>query len=623
MEFDTLEDVWEFWVKYGRQVGFDVRKHYINKSKNDGKVTSRGFVCAKQGIRGKEKEDMIRTRNRDDTRTNCPVRFYVSLVRESGKFKVSDFVGEHNHILHLSETVYMMRSQRKISEVHAGLIELASSSGIKPKAAHELMSREAGGRANLGFTKLDQKNYLRTRRQKNLVYGQAACLLGYFQDQLTKNPYFQYGVQLDNIEQITNIFWADARMVIDYANFGNVVTFDTTYGTNKELRPLGVFTSFNHHRGLTVFGAALLYDEMAESFKWLFESFLVAHADPAMAKALSEVMPNTYHEDMIDTYGIHDRSWLDGIYKLKGKWAKCYMKNAFTLGIRSTQLSESLNEDLKDYLKSDLDVAEFFEHFDRVIEQKRERELQAEFNARQKFPQLGLKNSPLLKQAVQVYTRLIFRMLHDQYDLASVARIKNRQEDSLVHTYTIEFMHQPGEFIVSYDTTNKTFACSCRKFEIVGILCCHVLKVFDFLDIKTIPDIYILKRWTREAKSGYILDNRRTNVEEDVNLSVTQRYRRLCPKLVLLASRAADNEEAFALVEKMLEEYEKKVEDIAAKNVGGHQLPHQMPLRSDLVERVKGLKKKDGRKGGKRKKSWVEKQTKKRGRVELNDEVSQ
>ena len=62
-------------------------------------------------------------------------------------------------------------------------------------------------------------------------------------------------------------------MVIDYANFGDVVTFDTTYDTNKELRPLGVFIGFNHHRGLTVFGAALLYDETIESFKWLFESF--------------------------------------------------------------------------------------------------------------------------------------------------------------------------------------------------------------------------------------------------------------------------------------------------------------------------------------------------------------
>ena len=98
---------------------------------------------------------MIRTRNRDETRNNFPVRLYVSLVQETGNFKVSDFVGEHNHTLHLSEIVYMMRSQQKISKVHAGLIELASSSGIKPKAAHELMSREAGGRVNLGFTELD------------------------------------------------------------------------------------------------------------------------------------------------------------------------------------------------------------------------------------------------------------------------------------------------------------------------------------------------------------------------------------------------------------------------------------------------------------------------------------
>ena len=83
---------------------------------------------------------------------------------------------------------------------------------------------------------------------------------------MTTNSSFQYAIQLDNVKQITNIFWADARMIIDYYNFCDVMTFDTTYGTNKELRPLGVFTGFNHHRGLTVFGVALLYDETAESF---------------------------------------------------------------------------------------------------------------------------------------------------------------------------------------------------------------------------------------------------------------------------------------------------------------------------------------------------------------------
>jgi zinc finger SWIM domain-containing protein 3 len=371
---------------------------------------------------------------------------YLTLLRETGKYKVYDFVAEHNHILHLQETVHMMRSHREMSKVQAFAIDLACASGITPKATHALMSRESGGRANLGYTELDQKNYLRTRRQKNLKYGEAGCLLRYFQEQSVKNPSFQYAVQLDSEEQITNIFWVDARMIIDYAYFGDVITFDTTYGTNKELRPLGVFTGFNHHRGVVIFGAALLYDETAESFKWLFESFLNAHAgkkpqtiftdqDAAMAKALPEVMPDTWHglctwhimqngikhlgnlmkdgshllrdfkscmfdyEDetefenawkkMIQTYNGGSVSWLDGIYKLKKKWARCHMKNAFTLGVRSTQLSESLNGDLKAYLKSDLGIVEFFQHFERVVEQKRHKELEAEYNARQKLPTLG------------------------------------------------------------------------------------------------------------------------------------------------------------------------------------------------------------------------------------------
>ena len=116
MEFDTLEEAWEFGVKYGRQMGFGVRKHYINKSKKDGNVTSRGLVCAKQGIRGTKEEDIILTHNRDYTRTNCPLRLYVSLVQETRKYKVADFVGEHNHTLHLSEIVYMMRSQQKFQK---------------------------------------------------------------------------------------------------------------------------------------------------------------------------------------------------------------------------------------------------------------------------------------------------------------------------------------------------------------------------------------------------------------------------------------------------------------------------------------------------------------------------
>lgn len=138
------------------------------------------------------------------------------------------------------------------------------------------------------------------------MYGEASSMLKYFQDKVTENPSFHYAVQLDCEDQITNIFWADAKMIVDYAHFGDVITFDTTFGTNKEYRPFGVFTGFNNFRETVIFGAALLYDETFESFKWLFDTFLATHnqkqprtiytdQDIAMGKAIEHVFTEAWH----------------------------------------------------------------------------------------------------------------------------------------------------------------------------------------------------------------------------------------------------------------------------------------------------------------------------------------
>ncbi|KAK9705025.1 hypothetical protein RND81_07G027800 [Saponaria officinalis] len=327
-----------------------------------------------------------------------------------------------------------MSSQRKITETQAISIELADASGIKPRAAHELHVAQVGKSSNLNYTHRDHKNYLRSKRQKDLMYGEAGSLLKYFHEQTLENPSFQYSIQLDSEEQITNIFWADVKMLIDYSLFGDKLAFDTTFGTNKENRPIGVFVGFNHFREIVVFGAALLYDETTESFNCLFETFLATHGnkmpktiftdqDIAMGKAIAEVMPDTWHGlctwhimQNATKHLLHDgssvlrqfkacmyeyndeasfeqaftilrstvtkSSWLDGIYDLKKKWAECYMPNVFSLGMRSTQLSESFNKDLKDYLQCKLDVMRFFKQFERVIKKKRENEIISEYESR-------------------------------------------------------------------------------------------------------------------------------------------------------------------------------------------------------------------------------------------------
>jgi zinc finger SWIM domain-containing protein 3 len=98
-----------------------------------------------------------------------------------------------------------------------------------------------------------------------------------FKKKITENPSFQYTLQMDQEEQIANIFLGDAKMLTDYAYFDDVVSFDTTFVTDKESRPFGVFVGFNHYRETVVFGAALMYDKTFESFKWLFETFHKAH----------------------------------------------------------------------------------------------------------------------------------------------------------------------------------------------------------------------------------------------------------------------------------------------------------------------------------------------------------
>ena len=194
-----------------------------------------------------------------------------------------------------------------------------------------------------------------------MEYGAVASLGRYFSRQLKENPSYYFATQLDCEKLITNIFWADARMIIDYSHFGDIITFDATYSTNRET---------------VVFGGALLYDETIESFVWLFETFLevmsenkpitiFTNQDAAMSAVIKVVMPKTYHalcswhmwqnaekhlghllkndsqfnadflvciyeydgedefltawNEMLDKYDVRENKWLIDLFKLKGK----------------------------------------------------------------------------------------------------------------------------------------------------------------------------------------------------------------------------------------------------------------------------------------------------------------
>jgi zinc finger SWIM domain-containing protein 3 len=129
----------------------------------------------------------------------------ISLDRKIEKYKVVDFVAQHNHPLQPQEYVHMIRSHRCISEAQASQIVLGDESGLRPKDLHEYISKQAGGLETVGFTKQDLKNYLRTKRMHSLKFGEVGALIKYFKHE-SENPSFFCDFQMDVDDQITNIF---------------------------------------------------------------------------------------------------------------------------------------------------------------------------------------------------------------------------------------------------------------------------------------------------------------------------------------------------------------------------------------------------------------------------------
>ena len=80
------------------------------------------------------------------------------------------------------------------------------------------------------------------------------------------------------------------------------------------------------------------------------------------------------------------------------------MKKAVTLGMRSTQISESLNAHFKSCMQPNLEIMQFFKHFERVVEEKRENELSCVYESSHKLARLVYEKSPILIQMGKAYT---------------------------------------------------------------------------------------------------------------------------------------------------------------------------------------------------------------------------
>jgi hypothetical protein len=104
-----------------------------------------------------------------------------------------------------------------------------------------------GGYENLFFIEKDCKNFINKERHIRLRQGGAKALLDYLNKMQASDSGFYFAVDFDDDFRLKNVFWVDARSRTSYESFGDVVTFDMTYLTNKYSMPFVPFVGVNHY----------------------------------------------------------------------------------------------------------------------------------------------------------------------------------------------------------------------------------------------------------------------------------------------------------------------------------------------------------------------------------------
>ncbi|KAK4836151.1 hypothetical protein QYF36_019216 [Acer negundo] len=163
MIFDNDEDAYQYYNSYARSIGFSVRKHKLNRSRQ-GVVRKRLFTCSCEGSYSKKATPR---KKREERRSECEAKMEIK-INKDGKYVVTKFIVEHTHVLVPASSSHILRSQRKIQPSQAGLINQMHSAGLKPSQIFSYMAIEANGSQHLNFIKADCNNFIMRKRAEFL-----------------------------------------------------------------------------------------------------------------------------------------------------------------------------------------------------------------------------------------------------------------------------------------------------------------------------------------------------------------------------------------------------------------------------------------------------------------------
>nr|XP_043620318.1 protein FAR1-RELATED SEQUENCE 5-like [Erigeron canadensis] len=262
--FKTIEEAIQMYEKYAYEAGFDTKLSTQRRLKS-GKVKTKYIWCSKSEKSQDVSMDTLNSEEKERRSstmvTGCKAHVFFKIVEHNGKYELTEFVEKHNHKMNAGEYRYLSKKHRKLGISEINFIQKVSTSDIGPTRAHHIYSNLVGSQKNTHGTV--------------------------------------------NNNELAGLFWADEIARQNYIEFGDIISFDATYRTNRYNMIFVPFTAIDNHKKTVSIGAGMIINETAESYEWLLRAFLgafveqprmvVTDQDVSMKKAIATDFPDSRH----------------------------------------------------------------------------------------------------------------------------------------------------------------------------------------------------------------------------------------------------------------------------------------------------------------------------------------
>ncbi|KAG2611413.1 hypothetical protein PVAP13_4KG163815 [Panicum virgatum] len=575
MEFKDRDAAHHFFSFYGFLAGFEVVVAHVARTsakKKNNEIYKQEMKCHRYGKQSKKEEQieladetLLREASNDDkakrktnvqVRTDCKCVMVVKVI--AGIWKVIRLDLEHNHELSPKDRNQLFSGRKYMTNMEKGIIRTLNDNNIPTRKMIAILSYLRGGLTALPYKTKNVQN-MRTKINREVTGNDMTQAMEYFRKRKMQDSTFYFRFQVDNDMKVKNIFWREGISLKWYAEYGDCISFDTTYMTNRYNLPFAPFVGITGHAHTSLLASKIDQDKaMRSAIEKVFpnskhrncffhikskcynKNLRCFAVNKGLPEKFEDIVYFSVTEDefemlwqgMIAEYKLEKNKYFNKMWETRKRIIPVYFKNDFFPFIQSTGRSEGTNARTK-----------------KIVDTiKNKEEIEDNFN-KQKMPKEIQYGYTIEQQAVELYNRNIYIKFSNQLRQTKMYKYKETEKGRC--------FERIRKYIVLTDLTEgcEEFSCICGKFNKDGILCAHILKVIVEEEINKISEKYFIDRWRKKEKKFHI--------PKDIDGNATHellRFNMLSRKAALLTSKGAKTKEGMQYLDEEFERLNKHLD---------------------------------------------------------------